>query len=308
MRQTALKRSELKLSQVTFGCWELGGGKWDKADDRENILLIRRARETGITLFDTAVNYGDGHSECVLGEALKPMRSDCLIATKVRPEMLHRADVRRSVEGSLKRLQTDYIDLLYVHWPNEAIPIEETMGAFNDLKREGVIRVIGVSNFSLSQLQKACAYADVEIVQMEYSLLKRDIEADIMPFCLTHDIAITSYSTNAKGILAGRFHGGDGMAAGDFRIGRRLFKPEHLSWETPLIEVMKSIAAHHGVQLAQVALKWAINRPGIISAIFGTQSQAHLEENIAAEKVPLSDEEMKALTAASDQVLEKIDD
>ena len=230
-----------------------------------------------------------------------------MIATKVRPEMLRAADVRASVKGSLQRLNTDYIDILYVHWPNDGIPLSETMGAFNELKQEGIIRAIGVSNFSLEQLSTACKYAEIDLLQMEYSLLKRDIEKEIVPFCLENGIGITSYSTNAKGILAGRFHHGGKLAEGDFRTGRRLFKPEHLEFERRLIECMTQIAEDHGATLAQIALNWTLKQPAVVSAIFGTQSEAHLMENLGATQLELSRDQLDRLTEVSNEVLRDID-
>jgi len=307
MNPTELCFSGLAVSPVSFGCWELGGGKWQKGDDAENIRLIRTARDRGITVFDTAVNYGDGHSEAVVGLAVAPFRTDCILATKVRPDMLREADVYASVEGSLRRLHTEYIDLLYVHWPNDAIPIDETMGAFARLREQGKIRGIGVSNFSIRQLRRAAACVKPDAVQMEYSLLQRSVEAEIVPFCTARQIGIFSYSTNAKGILAGVFRGGRALPADDFRAARRLFKPEHMRLAEPLLDTVETIARRHDAAPAQVAIAWVLTRPGMTSAIFGTQNFRHLDENIRAAQLSLTPDETALLTSASDEALAKID-
>ncbi|MBF8378944.1 aldo/keto reductase [Alicyclobacillus mali] len=298
----------VQISEITFGCWELGGGQWEKKDDEVNIQALQRAFELGIQSFDTAEGYGQGHSEELVGLALEGVRKECVIATKVSPSHLRRDDILRAAEQSLKRLRTDYIDIYYVHWPNHDIPLSETMSTFAELRDEGVIRSVAVSNFSRDLLEAAMSYTTVDCIQPEYSLLERRIEADVLPYCLDHGIGVLTYSSVAKGILTGAYHlDGVALSPNDFRQGRRLFKPEHLEAETPLVCCVKRIADRHGVKPAEVAIAWILQQPGITSAIVGTQNIAHLEENVRAVDLGLSEDELRELDDVSRSVLAHID-
>ncbi|MCY0878939.1 MAG: aldo/keto reductase [Firmicutes bacterium] len=298
----------LKVSRITLGCWEMGGGPWEKLSDENNIRVIRDALAQGITSFDTAEGYGQGHSESVLGEALTGQRAQCVVATKVSKAHLRADDLRRSLEQSLKRLRTDFVDIYYVHWPNEEIPFEETFSALSRAHQEGLVRAIGVSNFSVRQLEEARRYAPVSVIQLEYSLLCRAIEEDMIPYCLAHGIGLMTYSSLAKGILSGRFHpeGGIPVVPTDFRRERRLFSPAHLEAERPLIDVLRKIAGRRGVQPAMVALRWLLDQPGVTSAIVGSQNMDHVQENIAALDLTLTQEERDELDKASRQALSAI--
>ncbi len=307
MKHERLGKTDLKVSRITFGCWELGGGPWEFTSDETNVRALQTAFENGITTFDTAEGYGDGHSEEIVGKALKGIRKNCIIATKVSPKNLRAKDVRASIEGSLKRLGTDYVDLYYIHWPNEEIPIEETMSEFNKLKKEGLIKAIGVSNFSLAQLKKALELGRIDAIQPEYSLLQRDIEGGLLQFCIENSISVLSYSSIAKGILTGAFHlGGIKVSESDFRRTRRLFLPEHMEKETELIYLMKEIADAKKTTLSQIAISWLLHQKGLTSAIVGTQSEKHLIENIKSVDVELSADELKKLDAVSSKVLSSL--
>lgn len=304
MNTTKLGQTGIEVSRITFGCWELGGGMWEKGEDDLNIKAIQTAFENGITTFDTAEAYGDGHSEKITGLALQGKRKECVIATKARKENLKPADLRRAVTNSLRMLATDYIDIYYVHWPNPAIPLSETMSEMSKLKAEGIIRAIGVSNFSLAQLQEASTYARIDVIQPEYSLLQRDIETEILPYCLKNSIGVMSYSSIAKGILTGAFHLGNAkLKEADFRRTRRLFLPEHLEKETALIMLLKEIADSKKATLSQIAISWLLNREGLTSAIVGTQSEKHLIENIQASDIRLSLAELSNLDQVSRKVI-----
>lgn len=306
MKYRKLGNTDINVSNITFGCWELGGQQWEFTSDETNIKVLQYAFESGITSFDTAEGYGDGHSEEITGKALKGKRQQCFIATKVSPKNLRPKDARAALEASLKRLGTDYADLYYMHRPNDEVPIEETMSEFNKFKKEGLIRAIGVSNFSLEQLKKAVEFGRIDAIQPEYSLLQRDIENDgMLQFCVENSISIMSYSSIAKGILTGMFHlGGVKLADNDFRRTRRMFLPEHLEKETELINLMKEIADNKGCKLSQIAISWLLCQKGLTSAIVGTQSEKHLMENIVAVDLELSGKELNQLTAVSTKVLE----
>ena len=308
MKYQKVGKTDINVSVVSFGCWELGGGdKWQLRSDEGNIKALRAAYKNGITTFDTAVNYGDGHSEEVAGIALEDIRKNLIIATKVRPDNLRAADVRTSVEASLKRLRTDYIDLLYVHHPNDEIPIEDTMSEFNKLKDEKIIKAIGVSNFSIKQLKDAAECAVIDAVQLEYSLLQRSLEDEILPYCMKNSISLMSYSSIAKGILSGAYHiGGLSINPDDFRAKRRLFIPEHMEKEKELILLMKEIADSKGVAISQIAVSWILQQPGMTSAIVGTQSEKHLMDNIKAADIVLTPAECEKLDLMSKKVLKSL--
>lgn len=304
MKYVKLGKTDFDVSAITFGCMELGGGPWEVNSDEDNIRVLQKAFEYGITTFDTAEMYGNGHSEEVLGKALEGKRKECIFATKVNKEHLWPADIRTSVEASLKRLRTDYLDVYYVHWPSYEIPIEETMSEFNKLKKEGLIRAIGVSNFSLKQLQKAMEYARIDLIQPEYNLLQRDIENGIMQYCQENSISICSYNSIAKGILTGKFHlGGAVITDDDFRRKKRLFLPEHLEKEMDIILLLKEIADAKGCSLSQVAISWLFYQKGFTSAIVGTQNEKHLEDNVRAVEIELAENEIERLDKVSLRII-----
>ena len=308
MVYTALGKTDIKVSRLTFGCWEMGGEKWELTSDESNMKAINVAFDAGITTFDTAEGYGAGHSEEVLGRALAGKRDKCVIATKVSPEHLRPADIRSSLTASLKLLRTDYADLYYIHWPNKDIPLADTMGEMSRLKKEGLIKAIGVSNFDLPLLKEALKYDRVDAVQNEWSLLQRDMEGSMETFCKANAISIMSYSSIAKGILTGAFHfGGIKLSADDFRSPRRLFQPAHIEAEKELLDTMKTIADRKQVLLSQLAIAWLLQKDALTSAIVGTQSEKHFFENIDSLKIVLTGDEVAALNDASARALAKID-
>ncbi|MDF2964071.1 MAG: aldo/keto reductase [Paenibacillus sp.] len=308
MKLKALGKTDTKVSTITFGCWELGGGPWEFTSDDNNIKAIQAAFDMGITTFDTAEGYGAGHSEEIVGSALEGKRKETVISTKVSRANLAPNNVRSSAEASLKRLKTDYIDIYYIHWPSFEIPVSETLSEFNKLKEEGLIRAIGVSNFSLEQLKEASGYAQIDVIQPEYSLLHRSIEAEIIPYCLQENIGIMSYSSIAKGILTGAFHlGNKKLDENDFRSTRRLFLPEHLEKERELIVLLKEIADAKEKTVSQIAISWLLHQQALTTAIVGSQSINHMKENVEAVDIELSSEEINALDSLSRKVIADID-
>lgn len=306
MQYTIMGKTDIEISTITFGCWELGNdGRWSFTSDENNIAVLRRAFDRGVTTFDSAEGYGDGHSERIVARALSGIRNHCVLATKVSPSHLKSDDVIRAAENSLRNLGTDYIDLYYIHWPNDDIPLAETLGAFARLREQGKIRAIGVSNFSLAQLQAAMAITRIDAVQLEYSLLQRaPEEAGILAYCQEQEIAFASYSSLAKGLLTGAYHLGKArVSPEDFRAERRLFLPEHLQKETPLIHLLRDIAQAHEVSIAQVSLAWLLARPGMTTAIVGTQNLRHLDDNLASADLTLPAAELERLDAVSAEVL-----
>ena len=307
MKYCKLGKTDISISRVTHGCMELGGGRWKTLDKESNSALLKTALENGITTFDTAEGYGAGASELIVGEALKDRRKDCVIATKVLPDNLRAADVRKAAEGSLKRLQPDYIDLLYVHWPNAGIPITETLGEFIKLKEEGKIRAIGVSNFSLEQLKEAMEITHIDALQPEYNLLQRKIEDGLLSYCADNQISVLSYNSIAKGILSGVFHfNGVKLDAEDFRNEKPLFFPENLETEKPLMNSLKAVAQVHNGTISQIAAAWVLAQRGMSSAIIGTQNPRHFVENIHSVDIELTQEEIDVLNKTSSEVIGKL--
>ena len=205
------------LTEIGFGAWAIGGPweyGWGAVDDEQSVRTIHRALEHGINWIDTAAVYGLGHSEEIVGQALKGRRKKVFIATKCgmvwdvkRHVKIHASpkSIRREIEESLKRLQTDYIDLYQIHWPDPETPIEDSWGTLVRLNEEGKIRYVGVCNFDVPLLQKCNAIAPVQSLQPPYNLLRRKIESEILPYCLKHDIGVVAYSPMQSGLLSGKF-------------------------------------------------------------------------------------------------------
>jgi len=305
MRYTTLGQTGLSVSAITHGCMELGGGKWFTAEKEHNIALLRTAYEHGVTTFDTAEGYGAGRSEEIVGEALRSVRDRCVIATKVLPEHLHAGDVRKAAEGSLRRLGTDRIDLLYIHWPNPEIPLEETLDEMNRLKDEGKILAIGVSNFNLALLKKAVTLARIDALQPEFNLLERKVQSGgELDFCREHRISVLSYNSIAKGILSGAFHFyGARLDAEDFRNQKPLFSAANMAAERPLLDCLAAYAEAHRATISQIAVAWVLAQPGMSSAIVGTQNEKHFLDNLNAVDVTLTGEELTQLSRLSAEVV-----
>ncbi|HUX14442.1 MAG TPA: aldo/keto reductase [Spirochaetia bacterium] len=310
MEYTNLGTTDITLSRITHGCMELGGMShlyWEVKEEEVNVALLQTALDNGVTTFDTAESYGDGRSETIVGKALKKVRSRCTIASKVAKEHLMPDDIQKALEGSLKRLDTSYIDLYYIHWPNNDIPLEKTVTKLMQLKDQGVIKSIGVSNFSLAQLTEAVKYGEISAYQPEYNLLSRGIEKEIMPFCREHKISILSYNSLAKGILTGAFHlYGAKLEPKDFRNAKPHFQNANMRVQERLIQLLEEVAKKHGATVSQIATSWTIAQPGMTSAIIGTQNQKHFLENIRAIEIKLTEDETKEISGLSDQVIQEM--
>ena len=309
MEYRKLGKTDIQVSCITHGCMELGGSNrpdvyWDVRDEDINIRLLQKALSLGINTFDTAESYGNGRSEKIVGKALSGVRSKCVLATKIAKDHLHADDIERSVEGSLKRLNTDYIDLYYIHWPNPDIPLKETMTKLEALRASHVLRAIGVSNFSAEQLNESLQYAQIDAYQPEYNLLSRAIETEIVPICVQNQISIFSYNSLAKGILTGMFHSNGGLRQPeDFRNTKPLFQADSLELERPLIDCLSKIAMQYDATPAQVAIRWLLEQPAVTSTIIGTQNSKHFGDNIKAAELTLEQATVHALSKTSTDVI-----
>jgi aryl-alcohol dehydrogenase-like predicted oxidoreductase len=303
MKTTTLGKSGLQVSRIAFGTWQLGGD-WGSFDEDAAIAAIRRALEGGVNFFDTAQGYGFGASERILGKALRPElvadRERIVIATKGG---LRRTDsglvrdaspdwLRRGVESSLAALGVEYVDLYQVHWPDPAVPASETAGALADLVAEGKIRHVGVSNYDAAQMDEFSTTLGVETVQPPYHLFRRDIEAELLPYCRAHDIGVLVYGPLAHGLLTGTLRADTRFADDDWRSKSSVFRGEAYRRNLEVVGELERFAAQLGITVSQLAIAWTLARPGVHVAIVGARRVAHLQDSIGAVDVTLSDDEL----------------
>jgi len=312
MELRSLGTSEVKISPIIMGTWQAGKEMWVGIDDSETIKALRAAFEAGITTIDTAEYYGNGHSERVIGEALADVREQVVYATKVFSNHLKYEQVMEACHRSLKNLKTDYIDLYQIHWPagswgTEHVPIEETMGALNDLKAQGKIRAIGVSNFSRAQLEEATGYGRIDSLQPPYSLFWRQVEKDARPYCVQNNITILAYSPMAQGLLTGKFGPNHKFDRGDHRSKNKLFKPENYERVQQALGRLRPIAERNGISLGQLALAWIIAQPGNC-AIAGARNAEQVRQNAKAGEILLSPADLDEIDHIGRSVTNHLDD
>jgi aryl-alcohol dehydrogenase-like predicted oxidoreductase len=307
MEQRTLGTTGLTVPALGLGCmgmtWAYG-----TADADESIATIHRAVELGISFFDTAEIYGPHTNEELLGRALAGRRDEVIIATKfgVRPSEDGRgrmldgspANVRRSIEGSLKRLGTDYVDLYYQHRIDPDTPIEETVGALAELVREGNVRHIGLSEAAPETIRAAHAVHPIAAVQTEYSLFTRDVEDEVLPTLRELGIGLVAYSPLGRGFLSGRFHSADELDADDWRRTQPRFRGDNAQRNLELASKVAGLAAEKGVAPAQLALAWVLAQGDDIVPIPGTKRRRYLEQNAGALDVRLTDADLAEIAAA----------
>ena len=299
-----------KVSAIGLGCMGMSHGYGPAADKREMIALIRSAHEQGVTFFDTAEVYGPYANEELVGEALAPIRGQVVVATKFGIQMQdgeQRLDsrpeqIRRSVEGSLRRLRTDVIDLYYQHRVDPTVPIEEVASTVADLVREGKIRHWGLSEAGVGTIRRAHAVLPLTAVQSEYSMFWRQPEQELLPALEELGIGLVPFSPLGKGFLTGRFNRESRFAADDFRSIVPRFTPENLDANQPLADYVRHVAATKNATPAQIALAWLTARKPWIVSIPGTRSPQHLVDNLGAAEVALSAAEADAIGAELDRI------
>ena len=281
-----LGNSDLHLTLLGYGAWAIGGGNWEFAwgaqDDDQSVRTIERALDAGINWIDTAAIYGLGHSEEVVGRALKYATSEPYIFTKCSMRWnadrqiyrsLKRASLEEEIENSLRRLGVDTIDLYQVHWPNPEDEIEEGWETLAQFKEQGKVRYLGVSNFSVAQMKRAQKIAPITSLQPPYSLLRRDIEAEILPFCEQHNIGVINYSPMVSGLLTGKMTAErvKEMPADDWRKRSPNFNEPKLTRNLKLAELLREIGDTHNVEPGVVAIAWTLRHPAITAAIVGAR-------------------------------------
>ncbi|HLO85366.1 MAG TPA: aldo/keto reductase [Nostocaceae cyanobacterium] len=311
MEKRTLGKSDVKITPIIMGTWQAGKRMWVGIEDDDSIKTIRAAYEVGITTIDTAEVYGDGHSEQIVADAVSDVRSQVEYASKVFANHLKYDQVIAACDRSLKNLKTDYIDLYQIHWPagaynSELVPIEETMSALNDLKQQGKIRAIGVSNFSRDQLAEASQYGQIDSLQPPYSLFWRHVEKDAMPYCIENQISILAYSPLAQGLLTGKFPPGHKFAPEDNRAKNKLFQGENFERAQQALDLLRPIAENHNCTLAQLALAWLIAQPQT-SAIAGARYPEQAKDNAQAANVQLSAEDLAEIDRIGQIVTDHLD-
>lgn len=308
MNKRKVGNTGLEVTPIAFGAWGIGGFPfWNVDDDVTSTRALKKAFECGITLFDTAPVYGLGHSEELIKKALSEHRDEIVIATKCGISWRSKdisgiyndakeKTILKEVDESLKRLGTDWIDVYQLHWPDPATPIEETMKTLASIKGMGKIKAIGVSNYSLKQLKEALKYTRVDSIQPKYNMLHRDIEKDLVPFCIEKDIAILPYSPLASGLLTGKYT--EGFKFDDWRGKFKIAEGKEGRANFEKIKKLKKLADSYGVSLTNLAIRWTIEQPGITSALVGCNTPEHVVENIKALEMEFTDkmkEEIEAI-------------
>ena len=326
MNKRKLGKTDIELSPVAFGAWAIGGWMWGGNERKDSIRAIRACLEQGITTIDTAPIYGFGLSEEIVGEAIAGNRHQYEILTKAGMRWddsrgvhyfttvnnegasceVYKYSGRESViaecERSLKRLECDYIDLYQIHWPDDSTPIDETMEALQLLIDQGKIRAAGVSNYSLDQMKKASSVINLASNQLPYSMVRRDIESDIVPWCVEQDCGILAYSPLQRGLLTGKIKPDTSFAPGDSRPGLPHFQAGNVLKTNKFLDEIRPLAQEKGVSLSQLVIRWTIQRPGITVALVGARNEAQVKQNAGAASFELSPDEMESISSSLDKL------
>jgi aryl-alcohol dehydrogenase-like predicted oxidoreductase len=307
METRQLGNSDLFITPIGFGAWAIGGGGWafgwGPQDDEQSIAAIREALDAGVNWIDTAAVYGLGHSEQVVARALKGVKNPPYIFTKCSmvwgangniSHSLKAESVRQECENSLRRLKVERIDLYQIHWPIPAADIEEGWTTLAKLKEEGKVRNIGVSNFNVAQMRRAEAIAPITSLQPPYSLIRRDVEAEILPFAARERVGVIAYSPMGSGLLSGAMTRERiaALPADDWRRDNPDFQEPRLSRNLELVRLLRRIGAKHGRMPAQVAVAWVLRNPAVTGAILGSRRPGQLVELIPATEFQLDPPEV----------------
>ena len=321
MKYNTLKNTDLKLSTITFGAWAIGGWMWGGADKDDALDALAAAFDAGISTIDTAPVYGFGQSEEIVGKAIKGKRDKVQILTKYglkwddagkgefyfdtvsndgKPLKVFKYSRKESVikecETSLKYLGTDYIDLLQIHWADPTTPISETMEAMAILKQQGKIRYAGVCNYSAAQVEEALKYFPIVTDQVPYSMVRREIESELVPFCSKNNVGILPYSPLQRGILTGKMKPGHVFGEGDTRPSQSFYKEPNFSRILAFVDSLKPIAEKHNATVGQVVINWTTQQPCIVSTLVGARNREQVLDNVKAVNFHLSGEEIAEIS------------
>ncbi|APZ43464.1 aldo/keto reductase [Acidihalobacter ferrooxydans] len=289
MDSIKLDHADITVPRIGLGTWAIGGWMWGGTDDAQAVDTIVSALERGIGLIDTAPVYGFGHSEEIVGKALAQFgrRDEIILATKlglawddqgrVRRDSSP-ARIRQEIEDSLRRLRTDYIDIYQVHWPDAAVPYEETAQTLDDLRRAGKIRAIGVSNYRPEQMEAFRAAAPLATDQPPYNLFEREIEADVQPYCTERGIGLIAYGALCRGLLSGRMRADRAFQGDDLRQHDPKFQQPRFGQYLNAVERLDAYAReHYGKRVIHLALRWLIDQPGVATALWGARHPEQLD-------------------------------
>jgi len=315
LRKVRFGKTDMEITPIGFGAWAIGGGGWAAAwgpqDDDEAVGAIRRAVELGVNWVDTAAVYGTGHSEELVAQALKnvPKADRPYVFTKCSlvwdenreiSNVLKADSVKRECEDSLRRLQVDVIDLYQIHWPRPGEDIEEGWQALAELKEEGKVRHIGVSNFDEDQMERIKGIAPIETLQPPYNMLNRGVEDEILPYAGQNDIGVIVYSPMRSGLLTGRMtrERVENMPSDDWRRNTDDFNEPKLSENLKLVSVLEDVGASHNASPGEVAIAWTLRNPDVTAAIVGGRRPDQVDGIIGAADLELVDEEVGRIEAA----------
>ena len=309
MRYRPFGRTGLKVSAVGFGCWPMAGDRYGAIEDGEAIKAIHRALDRGVNCVDTAPAYGAGHSEEVVARALEGRRKDLILVTKCGVKVpppgqlgplrdASRSNILAEVDASLKRLRTDWVDVLLIHWPDSGTPFEESMRALEEVVASGRARFVGVSNFTGAMLSECLSTRRVDVSQVGYHLLDRRQETETFPFCLANGIGVMGYGSLGHGLLTGAFTAattfetGKDWRAGGVAFGQPIFRGDNLKANVGVAErLRREIAEPRGVSLSQLALAWVLGNPAISTALVGARTPAEVDANDAGAELDLTADE-----------------
>jgi aryl-alcohol dehydrogenase-like predicted oxidoreductase len=304
----------VQISAIGFGCWEIGGG-YGSIEETEFIKAVNRALDIGLNSFDTAEAYGFGASEKSLAKALGSRRKDAVITTKFgvgypgAPNLRDgsRKRVMECIEKSLKSLDTDYVDVYLIHWPDRTTPFEETMRALDDLVKQGKVRAVGLSNFRLSEIKTCMAARRVDVVQYCWNMFDRRMQQEIFPYCRENNIGVMAYGSLAYGMLTGTFSEEMTFDKNDWRAKRgqllnlnlfqHLFGADHYLKNLRAVEELKAMAKRYGKSLPQFALRWTLSNPVISTALVGCRNPREVDDNVGALGWSISDADLQEIEA-----------
>src|SRR5438093_5974121 len=304
MKTNRLGNSDLSITPIGFGAWAIGGSGWEfgwgEQDDKQSVAAIHRALELGINWIDTAAVYGMGHSEEIVALALRTwpgtrpyVFTKCALRWDEQG-YVHRSltadSIRRECEDSLRRLNVDVIDLYQIHWPSD--DLEEGWSAMAQLQKEGKVRWIGVSNFNVKEMRRAQAIAPITSLQPPYSLIRREVEQETLPYCRSEGLGVIVYSPMASGLLTGAMtrERATSLPASDWRSRDLEFQEPRLSKNLALVERLRKVGARHGRPPGQVAIAWTLASPAVTGAIVGARNAKQVEGNVGAAELHLTDE------------------
>ncbi len=291
MDYTKISDTNIEVSPIGLGTWVMGGWMWGGADENDALDAIEVSVEGGVNLIDTAPIYGFGKAETIVGKFLKKLnsREKIIISTKFGLEWDDNGRINRNcskrrvlseIDDSLKRLQTDYIDIYHVHWPDSKTPIEETLSVLSDLKDSGKIRSIGLSNFSIDQLKNALSLCKIDLLQPPFNMFNQHSKQKLIPYCEQNNISVLTYSSLCSGMLTGKFSKTSVFPKGDLRKFDRKFKGESFIKYLAVVDELKKIASQKGVTITQLAIEWTINQQGVDCALIGARNRRQAQENI----------------------------